>query len=253
MTTRRDTKRQGEEIWKQLGFTASAPEPELAPGLNDLTTEMVFGSVWTRPGLSIEDRVLATLAALTSRQHLPQFGRYAGAALHIGIPPRSIQEVAIHCGIYAGFPAILNSLAVAREVFDERGIDVPDAEIPELDDDTLMAAGVDVMNGLHGERAGAGYAAPGNAAAGLYETAVAYAYGAIWNRPGLNRRQRLICTLASFTSLNLLGQVVKFSRAAFDTGLSKTEIVEAISQTAPYTGFPRALNALAAVDEALEA
>ncbi|MDD9877332.1 MAG: carboxymuconolactone decarboxylase family protein [Magnetovibrio sp.] len=245
--------RAGDAVRQRLGFEAATPVPELAPGLDDLTTEMVFGAVWTRPGLAIEDRMLATLSALTSRQFLPQFGRYVGGALNIGVAPRAIQEVAIHCGIYAGFPSILNSLSAAAEVFAERGVEVSGADIPEPDAEALMAAGVEVMEALHGAGARAGYASPDNTATkGLYDIAVAHAYGGIWNRPGLDRRQRLICTVASFTALNLPGQVVKFSRAAHAHGLSTEEIFEAIGHTGPYTGFPRALNALALVGEALE-
>jgi len=252
MTPREDLQRSGAAIRKQLGFPPIAPETELAPGLNQLSTEMVFASVWARPGLGMEDRMLATLAALTSVQYLPQLRRYVGAALHIGLPARTIQEVIIHCGIYAGFPSILNSLAVANEVFAEQGVEVPDDDMPNPDADALAQLGNQVMTDLHGARSTLGYADPDNPAAEIYRVAVDYGYGDIWNRPGLNRRQRLICALAAFTALQMTSQVVKFSQAALNTDLTKTEITEAISQTAPYAGFPKALNAFAALAEVID-
>ena len=49
------------------------------------------------------------------------------------------------------------------------------------------------------------------------------------------------------TALRLAEQVAKFAQSALDMGLSTTEVVEAIIQTAPATGFPPALNALGAI------
>lgn len=253
MSAREELRQSGAAIRAKLGFPANSAENELAPGLNNLSEEMVWGSVWARPGLALEDRMLAVLSALTSAQRLPQLRRYIGAALHLGLSARTIQEVFIHCGIYTGFPAVLNSLMLANEVFAEKGIEVADADIAEQDAGALMALGLETMNALHGTRAEKGYAAPDNPiTSALYPTAVGYGYGAIWDRPDLDHRQRLICSVASFTSLHHLVQVAKFSQASLNLGLTKEQVVETIMQTAPYTGFPRALNALAAFHEALE-
>ncbi|MDP7548011.1 MAG: carboxymuconolactone decarboxylase family protein [Alphaproteobacteria bacterium] len=252
MTTREDLRRSGAAIREKLGFPANSTETELAPGMNRLAEEFVWGSIWARPGLALEDRMLAALSALTSKQRLPQLRRYIGAALHIGVPPRSIQEVFIHCGLYSGFPTILNALALANEVFAEQGVVVPDAEMPDMDAEALMALGRETMFTLHGERAEGGYAAPDNmTTAALYPTAIAYGYGELWNRPGLDHRQRMICAVAAFTAIDLLTQLAKFAQSALNTGLSREQIVEIIMQTGPYSGFPRALNALSAFDDAL--
>ena len=62
----------------------------------------------------------------------------------------------------------------------------------------------------------------------------------------------ILCTVAvaGFTALRLPEQVGKFGQSALNVGLSKTEVIEAIIQTAPYTGFPPALNALGALSAA---
>jgi 4-carboxymuconolactone decarboxylase len=252
MATRDELRQAGAAMREKLGFPASNPETELAPGIDRLAEEAVWGSIWARPGLALEDRMLATLSALTSQQRLLQLRRYIGAALHIGVPPRTIQEVFVHCGLYSGFPTILNSVALANEVFAEKGIMVPDTKMPDLDADALMALGRETMFKLHGDRAEKGYAAPGNdTTAGMYPTAIAYGYGDIWGRPDLDHRQRMVCAVAAFTSIDHLPQVAKFAQSALNTGLTRVEIIEAIMQTGPYTGFPRALNALSAVGDLL--
>ena len=105
-----------------------------------------------------------------------------------------------------------------------------------------MRRGTELMGALHGDRARLGYAAPDNPITGaLYPTAIQYGYGEIWFRPGLERRQRALVAVAAFTALRLPEQVAKFGQSALNIGLSETEVVEAIIQTAPATGFPPAL------------
>ncbi len=252
MATRDELRHAGAAIRQKLGFPANTPETELALGMDRLAEEFVWGSIWARPGLALDDRMLATLSALTSKQCLQQLRRYIGAAMHIGMPPRTIQEVFIHCGLYSGFPTILNTLSLANDEFAQQGITVSDAELPELDAEGLMSLGRTTMLKLHGERAERGYAAPENTTtAALYPTAIAYGYGDVWNRPGLDHRQRMICAVAAFTAIDLLPQLVKFSQSALNTGLTREQVIEIIMQTAPYSGFPRAINALSAFDDVL--
>ncbi len=158
MTTREALRRTGAAIREQLGFPANSPETELAPGFDRLAEEAVWGSIWARPGLALDDRMLAVLSALlTSRQRLAQLRRYIGAALHIGVSARTIQEVFIQCGLYSGFPATMSALALANEVFAERGVVVPDMEMPDRDAEALMTLGRETMQKLHGDRAERGY------------------------------------------------------------------------------------------------
>ena len=252
MTTREALRRSGAAMREKLGFPPNSPETELAPGFDRLAEKAVWGSIWARPGLALDDRMLAVLSALTSRQQMMQLRRYIGAALHIGVSPRSIQEVFIQCGLYSGFSGTMNALALANEVFAERSVVVPDMEMPDRDAEALMTLGRETMQKLHGDRAERGYAAPDNAtAAAMYPTAIAYGYGEIWNRPDLDHRQRMICAVAAFTAIDQPPQLVKFARSALNTGLTREQIVEIIMQTGPYSGFPQALNALSALGDAL--
>ncbi len=252
MTTREELRQKGTAIREKLGFVGTSNVGALAPGLDKLTEEMVFGSVWARPHLALEDRMLAVLSALMSQQRLPQLKRYISGALNIGMPARTIQEIFVHCSLYNGFPATLNALTMAQEAFADAGVTVPDVDIPELDADAMMALGVETMITLHGDRAQQSYASPDNPVTGmLYPTAIAYGYGEIWSRPDLDFRQRAICAVAAFTAIDHLPQVVKFGQAAMNVGLTKQQVIETIIQTGPYAGFPRSLTALAAFGDAV--
>lgn len=251
MTTRAELRKTGQDIRRKLGLDGQKPS-DLLPGLGDLQDEMIFGRIWTRPHLSIEDRMLATLSALTSMQFLPQLGVYTGAALHISMSARTVQEVVLHCAIYSGMPTAENSLGTISEVFQEKGVAQPEPPDASASLEDLLAMGRDTMGTLHNERAEGGYAAPDSAASELYHTAIQYLYGEVWNRPGLTMRERMVCSIACFTARQMESQQRKwFPSAMQNVGLSREEIHEVISQTAHYSGFPPALNALVVAQEVL--
>ena len=250
MTEREQLRRQGEEIRRKMGLPDDIGS-ELLPGMPHLVDEVIFGRVWGRPGLELEDRMLATLSALTSKQYLPQVGFYVRGALNLGMEPRLIQEVMLHCAMYSGMPSALNSLRVVKDILSERGLPQPEEELVEHDLDDLMKVGDETMRDLHRERADGGYAAPDSAAATLYTNAIQYLYGEIWNRPGITRRQRMICSVAAFTATQMAGQQRKFFQSAPNVGVPRDQVIEVIIQTGPYSGFPPALNALTVAEEVL--
>ena len=142
-----------------FGHEAGAPSRgAAAPGFRELMSEAVYGGIWSRPGLALPDRMLCALAALGAIQGLSQLRRYVAAALNIGLQPRTIQEVLIQIGIYAGFSASEEALEVAGAVFAERGIAVPAEAGCDESLDTLSARGRALLEELHGDRGYQGYA-----------------------------------------------------------------------------------------------
>jgi 4-carboxymuconolactone decarboxylase len=96
------------------------------PDFAHLLLEFPFGDIYVRPGLSLQQRELATVAALCALGNAqPQLRVHVQAALHVGCTAASIVEVVMQMAVYAGFPAALNGLAVVREVFGTAGISLP--------------------------------------------------------------------------------------------------------------------------------
>lgn len=254
MNDRNDLRRKGESMRARLfGADARPTHAEnTAAGFRDLLAETEFGLVWCRPGLALDDRMVCTLAALACLQRRSALRRYVGAALNIGLDAVAIQEVLIQIGIYAGFTASAEALEIAAAVFAERGIASP-PQAPRSDSrETLYARGSALLKALHRAGGDKGYADPSNpVTAALYPLAVEYGYGEIWFRPGLAQRSRVLCAVASFTALRLEAQTKKFAQAALNLGATRTEVIEAVIQTAPFSGFAPALNALAVLSDVL--
>ena len=79
-----------------------------------------------------------------------------------------------------------------------------------------------------------------------------YAWGEVWNRPGLDRRQRSMITLAAVTALRAENEVELHVRAALRNGLTREEIGEVLLHTAVYAGLPAANAAFAIAQRVLE-
>jgi 4-carboxymuconolactone decarboxylase len=75
----------------------------------------------------------------------------------------------------------------------------------------------------------------------LQELVTEYCWGAIWDRPGLDRRSRSIANLAMITALNHPAELKLHVRGALKNGLTKNEIMEILLQTAIYCGVPAAI------------
>lgn len=94
---------------------------EIAPDFARLLIEFPFGDIYTRPGLDLRTRELAVVAALTALGNAaPQLRVHLHGARNVGCTQQEIVEVIMQMAVYAGFPAALNGLAAAREVFAER-------------------------------------------------------------------------------------------------------------------------------------
>ena len=77
----------------------------------------------------------------------------------------------------------------------------------------------------------------------MQELVTEYCWGAIWNRPGLELRERSLINLAMLTALGKMDELELHVRGAVRNGLTEEEIQEVLLQTAIYCGVPAALDA----------
>ena len=91
---------------------------DIAPDFARYLIEFPFGDIYARPGLDLRSREIATIAALTALGNAaPQLKVHIAAGLNVGLTQEEITEVIMQMAVYAGFPAALNGLFAAKEVF----------------------------------------------------------------------------------------------------------------------------------------
>ena len=95
---------------------------DICPDMAKLVIEFPYGDIYSRPGLGMKSRELITIASLTTLGYAKdQLKAHIDNALNVGCTKEEIVEVIMQMAIYAGFPAALNGLFAAKEVFKEKG------------------------------------------------------------------------------------------------------------------------------------
>ena len=98
---------------------------DIAPDLADWIIAFSYGDVLSRPNIDLRLRQFATVAALTAMGTArPQLQVQMNGTLNTGCKPEEIIEVILQMTAFAGFPAVINAINAAREVFEERHIKI---------------------------------------------------------------------------------------------------------------------------------
>ena len=109
------------EIYGEEANVLLASLEDIAPDLGRYIVEFAFGDIHCRPGLNPQSREIATISALTALGNAaPQLRSHIRAALNVGCSQQEVIETIMQMALYAGFPAALNGIQAAREVFNER-------------------------------------------------------------------------------------------------------------------------------------
>jgi 4-carboxymuconolactone decarboxylase len=109
------------EIDGEAGNKVIAALADIAPDFARYVFEFPFGDIYSRPGLDLRAREIATIAALTAMGNAaPQLKVHIEAGLNVGLSREEITEIIMQMAVYAGFPAALNGLFAAKEVFAAR-------------------------------------------------------------------------------------------------------------------------------------
>lgn len=114
------------EIDGKAGERVIAALADIAPDFAKLLIEFPFGDIYSRPQLDLKSREIGVVAALTALGNAtPQLKVHIHGALNVGCTRDEVVEIIMQMAVYAGFPAALNGLFAAKEVFAEREIEAP--------------------------------------------------------------------------------------------------------------------------------
>ncbi|MFD4376432.1 carboxymuconolactone decarboxylase family protein [Streptomyces sp. NPDC058486] len=225
---------------------------DIAPDLGRFVVEFAYGDIYPRPGLSLRERELVTVAALVAQgDTAPQQNFHIDAALHVGVEPTEIIEALIHLVPFVGFPRALNAITVARQVFADKGI----AFKPSVQDDPRdrYRRGVAKLREIDGRHGLEVIESLRDIAPDLGRFIVEFTFGDVYHRPWLSARRRQLVTVSALTALgDTAPQLRVHIGAALNVGLSPAQIVELLIHVVAYSGFPRALNGITVARQVFE-
>lgn len=89
-----------------------------------LITEMAWGSTWTRGTLDRQTRHILTITILAALGKEKELAMHIRATQNTGVTPAQIREAFHQVAIYAGVPAANSAFAIAKQVYQELGIDL---------------------------------------------------------------------------------------------------------------------------------
>lgn len=238
-------------------------EKSLTADLDRLVVEFVHGEIWSRPGLSMKDRALATLAMVIAVGNLDDDVRnHVRTCLRTGWTRAELVELLMQMPTYVGWPQALTALGPAHEAFATAARDEP-AQVSDLvaarsqarTDDARYQAGVHAMARISQASGEAVVASFADIAPDVGRYIMELSYGDVFARPGLDLKTRELATIAALTASGRNADATPFDvhvNAALNVGATEAEVFEAILHVVPYAGFSRALRSAAAARKIVE-
>ena len=241
-------------------FSRFVPDAEPARVLASMERRMgalgtfaftAVGEMWDRPGLTRRDRSLMIIAVLAAQARNEELELHTAVGLRHGLTRAEIEEINLHIAAYAGFPVAMAASRRMDAAFQEaEGVAEIEGRAPadHLSDAERLARAADVRASMTGGRADLDPQADLEALRGhlgeLGDWAMKWAFGEIWSRPELSRRDRSLVVIAILVALGQEAELSFHVRAGLNHELGRDEIREVMTHLCLYVGFPRAVQGM---------
>ena len=213
-------------------------QQKLAPGMAALTDDVLYGDVWRRPNLSPRDRSLVTIAALIAMGRTAPLPGHLGRALDNGLRPTEASGLLAHLAIYCGWPSAVAALDAYEQVYTARKVDT----------ETLRAAGPRLpVPSSDTARAKAANDALARVAPKFVQLTNDVVFDDLWRRSDVSPRDRSLVTIAALAAMGDDDQLEFYLRRGLESGLTRDQIVEAVTHLGFYTGWGKATKALTVI------
>ena len=217
----------------------------VSPALEYYTKGMLLDGLWKRPDLSPRDRSVITVSALIARMQTIEMPFHFALALDNGVKACELSEIITHLAFYAGWANAMSAVAVAKDIFHQRGIGLD--QLPPAKDKLLP-----LNKEAETQRATQVNNNFGDVSPGLVQNTTDLLFRDLWLRPALAPRDRSLVTVSSLIASGQVAQITYHLNRAMDNGLTKEQASEVVTHLAFYAGWPNAFSALPIVKEVFE-
>lgn len=217
----------------------------VAPGLEHYTKGPLLDGLWKRPEMSPRDRSIVTVAALIARIQTIEMPFHFALALDNGVKPSELSEIITHLAFYSGWANAMSAVAVAKDIFHQRGIGID--QLPPAKDKLMP-----LNEEAEAQRATQVSKNFGQVSPGLVQNTTDLLFRDLWLRPALTPRDRSLVTVSALIALGQFAQITYHLNRAMDNGLTRPQASEVVTHIAFYAGWPNAFSALPVVKEVFE-
>ena len=217
----------------------------VSPALEHYTKGALLDGLWQRPELSPRDRSIVTVAALIARIQTIEMPYHFALAMNNGVKPSELSEIITHLAFYSGWANAMSAVAVAKDIFHQRGIGID--QLPPAKDKLLP-----LNEEAERQRATQVSANFGATSPGLVQNTTDLLFRDLWLRPALAPRDRSLVTVSALIASGQVAQITYHLGRAMDNGLTQGQASEVLTHIAFYAGWPNAFSALPVVKDVFE-
>lgn len=225
-----------------------ATDPELIEIFDNFT----FAEVLGYGDLDVKTRMMCILASCIAGAAQTEFRTMLEGALNVGVTPVEAKEVVYQAVPYVGMARTVDFVHIVNGVLTARGVALPLEGQSATSPETRFEKGLAVQKAIFGERIDAMRAAAPENQQHIQDYLSANCFGDYVSRGGLDAKVRELLT---FSMLLTLGgcepQLRGHIQGNLNVGNDKRTLLAVVTQLLPYAGYPRTLNAIACLNEAI--
>lgn len=219
--------------------------------LGSIALRTAAGEIWIRDAISRRDRSMIVISALTAMAREFELRQHVHGGLNHGLTYEEVDEILVQLSAYVGMPFCLAAQTLVDEVIAERedtdAREVPRAPASLLNDEERRVAALDVLTTIVGDPdldKAATEQAIVEGYGDLGHIMMDFAFGDVWSRPQLSRRDRSLVVVSALTALNMKHELEIHIGTGLNHGLTPGEIEEIMITMVAYGGFPRAIDGM---------
>jgi 4-carboxymuconolactone decarboxylase len=246
MPANEQARRTHDELFPGHVSTLAETDPELITFFDDFA----FDEVIRESRLEARTRLMVQLAALIATGAVAEYRAMLGAALTVGVTPVEVKEIVYQAVPYVGMGRVFDVLHATNEILTDRGVTLPLPGQSTTTPETRADKGRDVQSRIIGaDRVEALYANAPADEQHIQRLLSANCFGDHYTRTGLDIPTRELFTLSMLVALGGCDPQVRGHVAAnLNVGNDRATLIDVVTQLLPFIGYPRTLNALAAID-----
>jgi 4-carboxymuconolactone decarboxylase len=247
MSISETARRNHDELFPGQVSTLAVTDPELT----EIFGNFAFDEVLAVSTLDTRTRLMVQLAALIGCQALGEYRVMLGAALTAGVTPVEVKEIVYQAVPYAGMGKVFDFIHATNDVLSERGVQLPLDGLATTTQGTRAARGRAVQERIAGAaRVEHMYASAAADELHFQRFLSANCFGDYLTRSGIAVPVRELLTFAMLAALGGCDPQVRSHVAAnLNVGNDRQLLISVITALLPFIGYPRTLNALAAINE----